>query len=606
MDPKKKGPARQGGGKKQKRPMMNLDDKRLRGKGIKTQSDPTMQSTDSQKIHHGKLRVMALGGLGEIGKNMYLFEYENDIIIVDMGFKFPDDDMLGIDYIIPDITYLEEKKDRIKGVLITHGHEDHIGGIPYIINKLGASIYGAKLTIGLIEGKLSEFSLAQGVGLHVIDPEKDVLQLGRFTIEAIRVTHSIPDAVAYSLTCPEGRVIITGDFKFDHSPIDNKNIDVAKLARFGDEGVLLLMSDSTGAESPGYSPSEKDITGNINQIIDGAPGRIIIASFSSQINRIQMIIDACKKHGRKLAFSGRSMLRNVEISVRLGYLRIPAGLVIKVEDIGKMPDDQVCVMSTGSQGEATSALSRMASGDHRSVKIKKGDTVVFSASPIPGNESKITSVIDDLFREGADVIFEVRGESQHHVSGHPGQEELKMMLNLTKPKFFMPVHGERHHLVHHADLAIDLGWNPDDVFVMDNGDVLELTSESAKVLEQKIPNGIVLVDGLGVGDIGEIVLRDRKAMSTEGIFVVICTVNRKTGKLLTSPDIISRGFIYMRENEKMVNNVRAEIKRMVEPADGAGPQNWPVVKTRIRDKVADYLYNETNRRPMVIPVIIEA
>lgn len=606
MDPNKKAPSRKEKGKKQKRPMINLEDKRLRGKGIKTKNEPVMQSSEHAKIKAGTLRVMALGGLGEIGKNMYLFEYEDDIIIVDMGFKFPDDDMLGIDYIIPDISYLDDKKDRVKGILITHGHEDHIGGIPYLLPRIGAPIFAPKLTAGLIEGKLGEFNLATGAGLHVIDPEKDVLQLGKFRVEWIRVTHSIPDAVAISLTTPVGRAIITGDFKFDHSPVDNKNIDVAKLARMGDEGVLLLMSDSTGAESPGYSPSEKSITENLNRIVDEAPGRVIIASFSSQINRIQMIIDACQKHGRKLAFSGRSMLRNVEISVRLGYLKIPAGLIIKVEDIGKHPDDRICVMSTGSQGEATSALARMASGDHRSVKIKKGDTVLFSSSPVPGNEASITHVIDDLFREGANVIYEDKGESQHHVSGHPGQEELKMMLNLTKPKYFMPVHGERHHLVHHEELALDLGWKAEDVFVMDNGEVLELGKENAKLLEQRVQNGIILVDGLGIGDVGEIVLRDRKAMSTEGIFVVICTVDRKTGKLLTSPDIISRGFIYMRENEKLVNNVRAEIKRMIEQAEASAPQNWPVVKTKIRDKVADYLYNETNRRPMVIPVIIEA
>lgn len=608
MDPKKKTPARNGTGKnkKQRRPQINLEDKRLRQKGIKTKNEPVMQSSEGAKIHQDKLRVMALGGLGEIGKNMYLFEYENDIIIVDMGFMFPDDEMLGIDYIIPDITYLDDKKDRVKGILITHGHEDHIGGIPYLLPRIGAPIYAPKLTIGLIEGKLGEFNLATGAGLHVIDPEKDIIQLGKFTIEAIRVTHSIPDAVAYSISTPVGRCIITGDFKFDHSPIDNKNIDVAKLARFGDQGVLLLMSDSTGAESPGYSPSEKSITENLNRIIEEAEGRVIIASFSSQINRIQMIIDACQKHGRKLAFSGRSMLRNVEIAVRLGYLKIPAGLIVKVEEIGKLPDNQICVMSTGSQGEATSALARMASGDHRSVKIKRGDTVLFSSSPVPGNENAITTVIDDLFREGANVIYEERGESAHHVSGHPGQEELKMMLNLVRPKYFMPVHGERHHLVHHADLAVDLGWAPENVFVMDNGEVLEITTSNAKLADTKIPNGIILVDGLGIGDVGEIVLRDRKAMSTEGIFVVICTVDRKTGKLLTSPDIISRGFIYMRENEKLVNNVRNEVKRMVEVKEGEGPANWAVVKTKIRDRVSDFLYNETQRRPMVIPVVIEA
>lgn len=592
--------------KQNKRQLPNLEDKRLRQKGIKTKNEPIMKSSENQKTKPNTLRVMALGGLGEIGKNMYVFEYEDDIVIADMGFMFPDDEMLGVDYIIPDISYLEDKKDHIKGVLITHGHEDHIGAIPYLLPKLGAPLYAPKLTIGLIEGKLEEFQLAKSIGLHTIDPDKDVLRLGKFTIEWIRVTHSIPDAVALAISTPLGRVIFTGDFKFDHSPVDNRNIDVGKLARFGNEGVLLLMSDSTGAESPGYSPSESSITENINRIIEEAPGRIIIASFSSQINRIQMIIDAAQKFNRKLAFSGRSMLRNVEISVRLGYLRIPAGLVIKIQDIAKYPDEKICVMSTGSQGEAMSALARMASGDHKSLKIKNGDTVLFSSSPVPGNEGAIRSVIDDLFREGANVVYESRGESMHHVSGHPGREELKMMLNLVRPKYFMPVHGEYHHLVHHKELALEVDIPADNIFVMDNGDVLEINSDSARVLDQKIPNGMILVDGLGIGDVGEIVLRDRKAMASEGIFVIICTVDKRSGRLLTSPDIISRGFIYMRENEKLVNDTRTEVKNMLERKEGDPPQNWPIIKTKIRDRVSEYLYQHTQRKPMVIPVIIEA
>lgn len=591
---------------RQKRPQMNLEDKRLRQRGIKTKNEPVMKSSQEEKAKAGAFRIMALGGLGEIGKNLYVFEYDGDIVVVDMGFMFPTDEMLGVDYIIPDITYLEERKDKVKGILITHGHEDHIGGIPYLLPKIGAPIYAPKLTIGLIEGKLGEFNLAGNVGLNVIDPDKDVIQLGKFKIEWVRVTHSVPDAVACVISTPTGRALITGDFKFDHSPVDNRNIDVGKLARLGDEGIDVLLSDSTGAETPGYSPSEKSITENIDNIILKAPGRVIIASFSSQINRIQMVIDSAVKHNRKLSFVGRSLLRNVEISVRLGYLKIPAGLVIKIDDINKYPDADVCIMSTGSQGEAMSALARMASGDHRSVKIKAGDTVLFSSSPVPGNEGSIVTVIDDLYREGANVVYEVKGESRHHVSGHPGQEELKMMINLTRPKFMMPVHGERHHLVKHKELAIDVGMPPENVFVMDNGEVLEITEKGARVLEQKVPHGLILVDGLGIGDVGEIVLRDRKAMSTEGIFVVICTVDKTSGRLLTSPDIISRGFIYMRENERLVNNARNEVKKLLERKEGDPPQNWPVIKTKIRDKVAEYLYNQTKRRPMVIPVIIEA
>jgi ribonuclease J len=593
-------------GKRSKRPRINLEDKRLRQKGIRTENEPVMKSSAQKKFQPGTLKVMALGGLGEIGKNMYLFEYEGDIIIVDMGFMFPDDEMLGVDYIIPDITYLEDKKDKVKGILITHGHEDHIGAIPYLLPKIGAPIYAPALTIGLIEGKLEEFNLATGAGLHVIDPEKDTIQLGKFTIEWFRVTHSIPDAVGVSISTPVGRTLVTGDFKFDHSPIDNKNVEVSKLARWGDEGVNLLLSDSTGSEVKGYTMSEKSLAETFDRIMDTSEGRVIIASFSSQINRIQMVINSAKKHGRHLAFAGRSLLRNVEIAVRLGYLKIPAGLVCKIEDIAKFPDDKIAVMSTGSQGEAMSALSRMASGDHRNIKIKRGDTVVFSSSPVPGNENSVTHVVDDLFRLGANVIFDEKDGNRTHVSGHPGQEELKLMLTLVKPKYFMPVHGERHHLVHHAELGVDVGISPENVFVMDNGEVLEITADGAKMAEAKVPNGIILVDGLGIGDVGEIVLRDRKAMSTEGIFVVICTVDRRSGALLTSPDIISRGFIYMRENEKLVNNVRSEVKRMLERKEGDLPQNWAVIKTKIRDQVADYLYHQTQRRPMVIPVVIEA
>ncbi len=585
---------------------MNLEDKRLKEKGIKTKGDSNLPGPKNPPITKGALKVYAMGGLGEIGKNMYVFEYEEDIIIVDMGFKFPDDDMLGIDYIIPDISYLEDKKDRIKGILITHGHEDHIGGIPYLLPKIGAPIYAPKLTIGLIEGKLEEFNLAQGVGLHVIDPEKDSLRLGKFEIEWFRVTHSIPDAVGVSIKTPLGRVLTTGDFKIDHSPVDDKNVEINKLAAWGNEGVLLLLSDSTGSEVPGYTMSEKSLAETFDRIMDTSEGRIIIASFSSQINRIQMVINSAQKHGRKLAFVGRSLLKNVEIAVRLGYLKIPADLIVKIEGTGRIPDRKVCVMSTGSQGEAMSALSRMASGNHKNIKIKKGDTVVFSSSPIPGNENSVTHVVDDLFREGANVIFDEKDGNRTHVSGHPGQEELKLMLTLTRPKYFMPMHGEMHHLVHHRDLALDVGMRPEDIFVMDNGDVLEINDKGAKLADKKVPNGIILVDGLGIGDVGEIVLRDRKAMSTEGIFVVICTVDRKSGKLLTSPDIISRGFIYMRENEKLVNNTRNEVRRIIETAGGGQqPQNWANAKTKVRDKVQDYLYNNTQRRPMVIPVIIE-
>lgn len=586
-----------------------LQDNTLKRKGIRTQTGEqerleVIQKPLTKDFKKGLLKITPLGGLGEVGKNLTVYEYENDIIIVDMGFMFPDDDMLGIDYIIPDISYLEDKKDKVRGILITHGHEDHIGAIPYLWPKLSVPIYAPKLTIGLIESKLSEFNFNTAGLLNVIDPDKDKIKLGQFDVEWFRVAHSIPDAVGVSISTPLGRVIYTGDFRIDFSPLDNKHTDIEKLAHYGKEGVLLLLSDSTNAEQPGYSKSERSLEQNFEAIFDKAKGRIVIASFASQINRIQMVIDATKHHGRKLAFSGRSLLRNVEIAVRLGYLKIPQGMIIKIQDVGRFPDNMVTVMSTGSQGEAMSALARMARGEHKNVKIKKGDTVIFSSSPIPGNENSITAVVDDLFRQGAEVVFDEEN-ARTHVSGHPCQEELKLMISLTKPKFFAPFHGERHMLVRHGRIAQELDIPEDNIFILDNGNSILLNSDGAKMADEKVQNGVVLIDGLGIGDVGEIVLRERKSMSTEGIFVVISTISKDNGKLLTSPDIISRGFIYMRENEQLVNNARKEVRRIVENYSGTNDSNWQGLKVQLREKIGDFLYNQTQRRPLVVPVVIE-
>lgn len=584
---------------------MRNDDPSLRRMNIKTNADAVQQSSQTLDLKKGLLKITPLGGLGEVGKNLTVYEYENDIIIVDMGFMFPDSDMLGIDYIIPDIGYLEDKKDKIRGIVITHGHEDHIGAIPFLWPKLGCPIYGTKLTMGMIEAKLSEYNFDTSGILNVIDPEKDVLKLGGFEVEAFRVTHSIPDAVGYSIKTPLGRVIYTGDFKIDHSPMDGRKIDWDKLSKFAHEGVLLLLSDSTNAEQPGFSMSEKSLEQSFEDLFDKAKGRIIVASFASQINRIQMIIDSARDHGRKLAFSGRSLLKNVEIAVRLGYLRIPAGMVVRVQEISKFPDNMVTIMSTGSQGEAMSALSRMARGEHKNIKIKKGDTVIFSSSPIPGNESSITAVIDDLFREGANVVFDAE-RSRTHVTGHPCREEIKMMCAFLMPKYFSPWHGERHMLVRHAEVALEVGVPEDHIFILDNGNQILIDERGARMGENKVQNGIILIDGLGIGDVGEIVLRERKSMSTEGIFVVICTLDRKTGKMLTSPDIISRGFIYMRENEKLVASARAEVKRLIENVGKEGfGQNHQNLKVKLRENIGDFLYNETQRRPLIVPVVIE-
>ncbi len=591
--------------KKQRRQNKPFTDNALKNKNIRTNSDPVQQSSHTKDPKKGLLKITPLGGLGEVGKNLTVYEYENDIIIVDMGFKFPDSEMLGIDYIIPDIAYLEDKKDKIRGIFITHGHEDHIGAIPFIWPKLGCPIYGTKLTIGMIEAKLSEYSFDTGGVLKVIDPEKDVLRMGAFEVEAFRVTHSIPDAVGYGVKTPLGRIIYTGDFKIDHSPLDDKFIDWDKLARFSNEGVLLLMSDSTNAEQPGFSMSEKKLEKSFEDMFDNAKGRVIVASFASQINRIQMVVDSARDHGRKLAFAGRSMLKNVEIAVRLGYLKVPAGMIVRIQEIDKFPDHMVTVMATGSQGQAMSALGRMASGSHKNIRIKPSDTVIFSSSPIPGNEREVVAVMDDLFRQGANVLFDAE-KSRTHVTGHPCREELKMMIAMIRPKYFAPFHGERHMLVRHAEIAKELGIQDQNIFILDNGEQILIDAVKARKSENKVANGIILIDGLGIGDVGEIVLRERKSMSTEGIFVVICTLDRKTGKMLTSPDIISRGFIYMRENEKLVSAARAEIKRTVEVLgkEGSG-QNYQNLKVRLRDGISELLYNETQRRPLVLPVVIE-
>lgn len=590
---------------KTRRKMPTAHDVAIKQKNIKTKNEAVMHSSKPSTSGKGVLKIIPLGGLGEVGKNMTVYEYEDDIIIIDMGYGFPDGDMLGVDHLIPDTSYLNDKKDKIKGVLITHGHEDHIGGIPYILHQFNVPLYAPKLTCGLIEAKMSEHPQSRGMKINVIDPDKDKLKLGVFEIEWFRVTHSIPDAVGIVLNTPAGRIIYTGDFRFDHSPVDGQKTDIAKLSRLGDAGVLALLSDSTNSEVPGFSVSESTVADTFDNIFKKAEGRIIVASFASQINRIQIVINAAKKHRRKLAFSGRSMLKNVEVAVRLGYLKIPQDTIIKVQDIGRFPNKQVAVMSTGSQGEAMAALSRMARGEHKQIKIGKGDMIVYSSSPIPGNETSITTVVDDLLRRGAEVVFDEKKGDRTHVTGHPGQEELKLMMELVRPKYLIPWHGEIHHLVQHAKLAQSIGIPEENTFVLDNGNILEVANGKVVLSEKKVQNGIVLVDGLGVGDIGEIVLRDRKVMATEGMFVVICTVSKKTGQLLTSPDIISRGFIYMRENEQLVKNARNEVKKLMMRREGEPLPDWTKMKLKIRDQVGQYLYNFTKRSPMVIAVVIE-
>ncbi|MCL5093932.1 MAG: ribonuclease J [Patescibacteria group bacterium] len=575
----------------------------------KQKEKQTQQKIDTKA---GTLRIIPLGGLGEIGKNMTAYEFrapngQTDIIIVDCGFKFPEDEHLGVDYVIPDVQYLEEKKDKIRGMFITHAHEDHVGGLPYIIPKIPTPIFAPQLTAAMIERKLVEFKIEIGAGIRVINPDKDKIQLGSFNIEFFRINHSIPDSVGLAIRTPVGLTLHTGDFKFDYTPEDKRPADFAKLVNYGKEGVLALLSDSTGAEEPGYTLSEQEVEHSFFNIFEDAQGRIIVASFASLINRMQQVVNVAQRTGRKVAFVGRSMLNNVEIAVKYGYLKVPADAVINSNDLNKYPDNKVVIMCTGSQGEPNSALSRISRGEHKQVNLKRGDLVILSSSIIPGNERLIYGMIDDLYREGARVIREgARGPLQGslHVSGHGGREELKLMMALTQPKFLVPIHGEIHHLAAHGDLAHEAGIPEENIFLLENGQVLELGLNSAR-LNGKIPVGVLLVDGLGVGDVQTIVLRDRQVMSTDGIFVAIVTVDKKTGKLLSSPDIISRGFIYMRESEKLVQNARMEIRKIVEKAAAKGAPDWNEVKNQMRDDLSKYLYKETQRKPMVVPVTIE-
>jgi len=588
---------------------MNPQTKEKTQTGIQT---GTQAGTQTFNTKEGMLKIIPLGGLGEIGKNMTVYEFtsplgEVDIIIVDCGFGFPDDEHLGVDFIIPDVQYLEGKKDKVRGIFITHAHEDHVGGLPYFLPKITAPLFAPQLTAALIGRKLEEFRIVVGAGIRVVNPEKDVITIGPFTVEMFRVNHSIPDSVGFAIKTPVGRVIQTGDFKIDLTPSDGKLTDFEKLIKYSSEGVLALLSDSTGAEVQGYTISEKEIEISLTQIFEDATGRIIIGSFGSLLNRIQQVINIAKKSGKKVAIVGRSMIQNVDIAVKYGYIKVPANTIINSNSLSQYPDDKIVIMCTGSQGQTHSALVRMADGEHKQIKIKRNDLVILSASIIPGNERSIYGMVDNLFRQGAKVIREgSRGplEGSLHVSGHGGREELKLMIGLVKPKYFIPVHGEVHMLAAHKDLAISMGVPEENVFVIDNGQVVEFTKETAK-LGGKVPAGVVLVDGLGVGDVQNIVLKDRQAMGTDGIFVTIITVDKKTGKLLSSPDIISRGFIYMRESEKLVQSARMEVRKIAERAAKDGNPDWNQVRTKIRDELGKFLYRETKRRPMVVPVTIE-
>ncbi|OGE82518.1 MAG: ribonuclease J [Candidatus Doudnabacteria bacterium RIFCSPLOWO2_01_FULL_44_21] len=554
------------------------------------------------------LKVIPLGGIEEVGENMTVLEYGDDIVVIDMGLGFPDETMPGIDYIIPNTKYLEENKKRIRGVVITHGHLDHIGAIPYIMPKIGdPPIFTMKLTAEFIKKRLDEFHLLGRSQINVVNKD-DILTLGNFRIRFFRLNHNIPDSVGLAINSPAGLLIYATDWKFDHTPVDNRPTEFDKLAKFGGEGVALLMSDSTNAEKPGYSLSERTLGDTIDRIMQEADGRVIFTTFSSLISRVQQVLDAAHKTNRKVVVTGRSLVNSVEICLATDYLRLPAkNMIIKMEQAKKLPDNQVIILTTGSQGEEFSALARISRSEHKTISIKKGDTVVVSASPIPGNERSISSTLSSLARLGAKVLYQKILDI--HTSGHAYQEDLKLMISLTKPKYFMPIHGEHHMLVAHARLAKDVGVPENNIFILDNGQMLELSTIGAKTVEAQIPTGYVFVDGLGVGDVGEVVLRDRQVMSKDGMFVVIMTIDRKSGKLTQQPDIISRGFIYMKGSEDLLKEVKHEVRKAVESKNGNGKSfkepNWAYLRSEVRDQIGEFLFTKTERRPMILPVVIE-
>lgn len=546
-----------------------------------------------------KLKIIPLGGVGEIGKNMTVIEYGSDIIIVDCGMSFPDEEMPGIDVVIPDMTYIEKNAANVRGILITHGHEDHIGAVPYALQKLNVPVYATKLTIALIEQKLTEIKVDHA-DLNCVSPG-DTIRLGCFSVEFIKTSHSIAGACALAINTPIGTLIHTGDFKVDYTPIDGEPIDIARLAYYGSRGVLALMSDSTNVENEGHTPSERGIGKTFEHCFDKAKGRVIVATFASNIYRIQQIADVAISFGRVVCFQGRSMVKIAEIAKELGYLQLPDESVVEVGQLKKYRDDQICVITTGSQGEPMSGLFRMANSSHK-VNVGKGDMVIISASSIPGNEKSVGRVINQLYQHGAKVIYERMADV--HVSGHACKEELKLMLTLTKPKFFIPVHGEARHLYQHKELAEELGIPEEDIFVTEIGDVVELTRNKGRIAGS-VTAGSVMVDGSGVGDIGNVVLRDRKLLSEDGIFTIVITLNKQTGALLAQPEILSRGFVYEKNSEELLKETRELVKAKAAQFEKNHRSSWSSIKNDIRNSIKNYLYERTKRRPMVMPIIIE-
>ncbi len=555
----------------------------------------------ARKNKSPRLRIIPLGGLGEVGKNLTVFEYQDDIIVVDLGSIFPQEDMPGVDLVIPDVSYLEKNQNRVRGYFFTHGHEDHIGAVPYIVRKIPAPLYGTRLTLALCEHKLKEHRLLGSVDLNVVEPG-DVVEVGAFRVEFIRVNHSIAGACALAITTPVGTVLHTGDFKVDFTPMDGAPIDLGRIAEIGNRGVLALLADSTNVERPGMTMSEKKVGETFFNLFDKATGRIIIAMFASNVHRIQSVVDAAVHYGRKICLVGRSMINVSRIASQLGYLKIPDGSFITVDEIDRYPDEKITVVTTGSQGEPMSGLSRMAFAEHRKLELRESDMVIISATPIPGNEKSVSRVINQLFRIGCNVIYESLAEV--HVSGHARQEELKLMHTLVKPKYFIPVHGEYRMLHHHAELAKSLGMPDDNVVIAEIGDVIELDENSLDVTGV-VPNGQVLIDGLGVGDVGAVVLRDRKHLAEDGLLIVVMGVDHDLGSVVSGPDIISRGFVYMREADVLMEGARGAASRAIEAFGPIDASEWNHLKNDVRESVQRYVYDTIKRNPMILPIIVE-
>lgn len=573
-----------------------------RGKTDSAKSNAVNRSGKTSRRPKKVLKIIPLGGLGEIGKNITLYEYEGDMMLVDCGMSFPDEETPGIDIVIPDFTFILENKDKIKGMVVTHGHEDHIGAIPYLLRNFNVPIYATRLTIGLIEGKLKEHHLLAGAHLNVVNPGETV-PLGKFSVEFIHVNHSIPDAVGFAITCGAGTVVQTGDFKIDTTPIDDQVIDIGRFAELGKKGVLALLSDSTNAERPGFTASERIVGDSFSNLFAKAGShRIIVATFSSNIHRIQQIIDEAVKLGRKVAVSGRSMINVVTVSSELGYLKIPDGVLIDVGDIKKYREDQIVVITTGSQGEALSALHRIAFSDHRQIEVIPGDMFIISANPIPGNEKLVDKVINELIKRGANVVYEKMYDV--HVSGHACSEELKLMMSIVKPKFFIPVHGEQKHLYKHSLLAHTMGIPDENVLIANNGSVIEVNNSGIKCSDT-VQAGRVLVDGLGVGDVGSIVLRDRKHLAEDGIIVVTVAIDGVTREVVSGPEVLSRGFVFVKESEELMAHLNEAVCDILENCYISNIKDWNTIKTRIKDGVFKFLYSRTHRSPMVLPVIME-